>query len=178
MKTIISAIIVAGALSQMANAMGPMGDTTHRHFYKDQEWIWQNQQGQPKVEGSDSKVASNGALQAPLASSVQDSTKLEFSIPTYLSVFAIFVSTETSVAFVPPTHPSVAFVPPTHPSVTFVPPTHPSVAFVPPTHPSVAFVPPTHPSVAFVPPTHPSVTFVPPTHPSVAFVPPTHPSVF
>ena len=44
MKTIISAIIVAGALSQMANAFGPVGDTTHRHFYKDQEWIWQNEQ--------------------------------------------------------------------------------------------------------------------------------------
>lgn len=44
MKKIISAVVMAGALSQMANAMGPMGDTTHRHFYKEQEWIWQTSQ--------------------------------------------------------------------------------------------------------------------------------------
>ena len=50
MKKIISAIILAGALSQIANAFGPTGDATHRRFYKDQEWIWQNEQSQPKSE--------------------------------------------------------------------------------------------------------------------------------
>src|SRR5260221_10296385 len=41
MKKIISAVVVAGALVQISNAMGPTGDNTHRRFYKDQEWIWQ-----------------------------------------------------------------------------------------------------------------------------------------
>lgn len=49
MKKIISAVVMAGALSQMASAMGPMGDTTNRHFYKQQEWIWQTSQPQLKA---------------------------------------------------------------------------------------------------------------------------------
>ena len=50
MKKILSAIVVAGALAQAASAMGPLGDRTHRHLYKDQEWIWQQEQTQPKSE--------------------------------------------------------------------------------------------------------------------------------
>jgi hypothetical protein len=50
MKKIISAVVIAGALSQIANAMGPTGDMTHRHFYKDQEWIWQNEASRAKDE--------------------------------------------------------------------------------------------------------------------------------
>ena len=139
MKTIIFAIIVAGALSQIANAMGPMGDTTHRHFYKDQEWIWQKEQSQPKAGANwdtTSQPVSNGASQVPLAFFAPDGFGLAFFVPT---------------------HPSVAFFVPTHPSVAFFVPTHPSVAFFVPTHPSVAFFVPTHPSVAFFVPTHPSV---------------------
>src|SRR5258708_26753598 len=41
MKKIISAVVVAGDLVQISNAMGPTGDNTPRRFYKDQEWIWQ-----------------------------------------------------------------------------------------------------------------------------------------
>jgi hypothetical protein len=53
MKKIICAVLVAGAMSQIANAMGPMGDTTHRHLYKDQEWIWQKEENtQPKGEAT------------------------------------------------------------------------------------------------------------------------------
>jgi hypothetical protein len=44
MKKIICGILVAGAMSQIASAMGPMGDTTHRHLYKDQAWIWQKEE--------------------------------------------------------------------------------------------------------------------------------------
>ena len=58
MKKIISAMIVAGALSQMANAMGPMGDMTHRHFYKNQEWIWQNSPAQEKAPGKSATIKS------------------------------------------------------------------------------------------------------------------------
>jgi len=130
MKTIISAIIVAGALSQMANAMGPMGDTTHRHFYKDQEWIWQNEQSQPKLE--------------PIKEAAKFEANHVWELPW---------------AFVVPAHPSVAFVVPAHPSVAFVVPAHPSVAFVVPAHPSVPFVVPAHPSLAFVVPVHPSSAF-------------------
>jgi hypothetical protein len=58
MKTIISAIFVAGAVSQMANAMGPMGDVTHRHLYKEQEWIWQKRDTELKdkarIQGTES----------------------------------------------------------------------------------------------------------------------------
>jgi len=139
MKAIISAIIVAGALSQMANAMGPTGDITHRHFYKDQEWIWQDQQNQPKAQaGQDSakKVSLTEIWHAPLA-------------------------------FVMPNHPSLAFVMPNHPSLAFVMPNHPSLAFVMPNHPSLAFVMPNHPSLAFVMPNHPSLAFVMPNYPSL-----------
>jgi hypothetical protein len=44
MKKLISVVVMAGAMSQIVNAMGPMGDATHRHFYKDQEWIWQKEE--------------------------------------------------------------------------------------------------------------------------------------
>ena len=130
MKTIISAIIVAGALSQMANAMGPMGDITHRHFYKDQEWLWQKEDSRSRA-----KVRTDG-IEGFTGGNV-------WNFPAVVSVL--------------PTHPRVASVLPTHPSVASVLPTHPSVASVLPTHPSVASVLPTHPSVASVLPTHPSV---------------------
>jgi hypothetical protein len=52
MKKIISAVVLVWVLSQMANAMGPVGDTTHRHFYKDQDWIWQKEENQRKSDAS------------------------------------------------------------------------------------------------------------------------------
>ena len=120
MKAIISAIIVAGALSQMANAMGPTGDITHRHFYKDQEWIWQDQQNQPKAESNGSAVTN------PVSSGIS----------------------HTPVAFLVPHNPSVAFLVPHNPSVAFLVPHNPSVAFLVPHNPSVAFLVPHNPSVA------------------------------
>jgi hypothetical protein len=100
MKTIISAIILAGALSQMANAMGPMGDISHRHFYKDQEWIWQNDQSQPKV--------------APSKDAVENSRTIHVW--------------QAPVAFVVPVRPPVAFVVPVRPPVAFVVPVRPPLA--------------------------------------------------
>jgi tRNA A37 threonylcarbamoyladenosine synthetase subunit TsaC/SUA5/YrdC len=142
MKAIISAIIVVGALSQMASAMGLMGDTTHRHFYKDQEWIWQSEQSQPTVEPSKeaAKFEANHVWELPSA----------FVVPAHPS----------PLAFVVPTHPSLAFVVPAHPSLAFVVPAHPSpLAFVVPAHPSLAFVVPAHPSpLAFVVPAHPQAS--------------------
>jgi hypothetical protein len=61
MKKIISAVIIVGVMSQVANAMGPVGDRSHRHFYKDQEWIWQkleNKQEQPSDHGLTAKLNS------------------------------------------------------------------------------------------------------------------------
>jgi hypothetical protein len=52
MKKLISVVVMAGAMSQIANAMGPAGDTTHRHLYKDQEWIWRKENSQGKSEVS------------------------------------------------------------------------------------------------------------------------------
>jgi hypothetical protein len=150
MKTIISAIIVAGALSQMANAMGPMGDNTHRHFYKDQEWIWQKDQTQPKAGENANAItqpASNGASHAPVT---------------------FFVPHNPSVAFFVPHNPSVAFFVPHNPSVAFFVPHNPSVAFFVPHNPSVAFFVPHNPSVAFFVPHNPSVAFFVPHNPSVA----------
>jgi len=152
MKAIISAIIVVGALSQMASAMGLMGDTTHRHFYKDQEWIWQSEQSQPTVEPSKeaAKFEANHVWELPSA----------FVVPAH----------PWPLAFVVPTHPSLAFVVPAHPSLAFVVPAHPSLAFVVPAHPSpLAFVVPAHPSLAFVVPAHPSpLAFVVPAHPQAS----------
>ena len=92
MKTIISAIIVAGALSQMANAMGPMGDITHRHFYKDQEWIWQKEETQPKA-ASKKDVATQITL-ADISNS-----PVAFLVPHHPTGF---------FAFLVPNHPSSA----------------------------------------------------------------------
>jgi hypothetical protein len=114
----------------MANAMGPMGDNTHRHFYKDQEWIWQKDQTQPKAGENANAItqpASNGASHAPVT---------------------FFVPHNPSVAFFVPHNPSVAFFVPHNPSVAFFVPHNPSVAFFVPHNPSVAFFVPHNPSVA------------------------------
>jgi hypothetical protein len=119
MKKIISAIVIAGALAQAAIAMGPTGDMTRRHFYKDQEWIWHSNENQPKAKVS------------------KDSTQ-------YVGVVHVW-----TLAFTLPTHPPyLAFTLPTHPPyLAFTLPTHPPyLAFTLPTHPPyLAFTLPTHP---------------------------------
>jgi hypothetical protein len=86
MKKTISLIVVAAALSQIANAMGPMGDTTHRHFYKNQEWIWKNEQDQKKPA---------------------DHRQME--------KFSLFEVWYKSLVSVPPVRPPLASVPPVRP---------------------------------------------------------------
>ena len=117
MKTIISAIILAGALSQMANAMGPMGDSSHRHFYKDQQWIWQTEKSKAEVTGAErspQKFSEINAWQATLAlsgalsPSAGSTPILAFGFPTHRP--------PTALAFGFPTHrpPTVlASAPPT-----------------------------------------------------------------
>jgi hypothetical protein len=157
MKTIISAIIVAGALSQMANAMGPMGDTTHRHFYKDQEWIWQ------KEDSRSNNQSSTGAKESFTGAHVWN-LPIAFGLPNH----------PPYVAFGLPNHPPyVAFGLPNHPPyVAFGLPNHPPyVAFGLPNHPPyVAFGLPNHPPyVAFGLPNHPPyVTFDLATTPTLA----------
>jgi hypothetical protein len=104
-------------MSQMANAMGPMGDNTHRHFYKDQEWIWQTGKSHTEVN-------------------VRKDIPQQFSEVTALqAVLALTGALKASVTSTP----FLAFVMPTHPPATlaFVMPTHPpaTLAFVMPTHP-------------------------------------------
>jgi hypothetical protein len=153
MKTIISAIIVAGALSQIANAMGPMGDNTHRHFYKDQEWIWQNGKSHTEVnlvKTTPQQFSEVRAWQAVLAL-----TGALNPTPTSTPVLAFGLPTHppAALAFGLPTHPpgALAFGLPTHPpgALAFGLPTHPpgALAFGLPTHPpgALAFGLPTHP---------------------------------
>jgi hypothetical protein len=102
MKKTISALVVAGILSQAANAMGPTGDLTHRHFYKDQEWIWNQEQSQPNAQ-SKKDLDSN-----------LNGTPFTFVMPGH-----------PPLAFVMPGHPPFAFVMPGHPPFAFVMPDHP-----------------------------------------------------
>jgi hypothetical protein len=93
MKKIIGAVLVAGAMSQFANAMGPMGDTTHRRFYKDQEWIWQKTLGEEKAELSGAPVTKSAIqiwtvpvvstlpLRPPLASTLPLRPPLASTLP-------------------------------------------------------------------------------------------------
>ena len=108
MKKLISVVVMAGAMSQIANAMGPAGDTTHRHLYKDQEWIWGSQVNQPKHEAA--KDLGNQASMTSI-----------WHLPT-----ASLVPTKPGLAFLVPRHPGLAFMVPTTP-------TKPSLAFLAPT---------------------------------------------
>jgi hypothetical protein len=123
MKTIISAIIVAGVLSQMANAMAPTGDMSRRHFYKDQEWLWKSEKSQTETKVAEripQKFTEINAWQAVLAltgalsPSLGSTPVLAFGLPTH-----------------PPTASALAFGLPTHP------PTASGLAFGLPTHPPV-----------------------------------------
>ena len=168
MKTIISAIFVAGALSQIANAIGPTGDMSRRHFYKDQEWIWQTAKSHMEVnvpKDTPQQFRDVGTWQAVLAltgalsPALTSTPVLAFGLPTH---------PPAALAFGLPTHPpaALAFGLPTHPPATlaFGLPTHPpaTLAFGLPTHPpaSLAFGLPTHPptALAFGLPTHPPVS--------------------
>jgi hypothetical protein len=112
MKKIISAVIMAGALAQISNAMGPTGDNTHRHFYKDQEWIWQNEQSQPKAGTNGNAITqptSNGVSHSPVAFFVPHQPPLAFFVPHHPSPLAFFVPWHPSpLAFFVPWHPSDA----------------------------------------------------------------------
>jgi hypothetical protein len=105
MKKIICGILVAGAMSQFANAMVPMGDTTHRHFYKNQEWIWKNEQ------------------------------KTQTANQSRTDEFSLFEVWYKNLASVPPVRPPLASVPPVRPPLASVPPVRPPLASVPPVRP-------------------------------------------
>jgi hypothetical protein len=148
----------SGILSPgQASAMLPLGNDAHRHFYRDQEWIWTASNSPESI-----KPGTRGEL-VPAVPTDPEKTDVAFTMPTHPS--------QASLAFTMPTHPAqanVAFTMPTHPSQA-------SLAFTMPTHPSqadLAFTMPTHPlqaDLAFTMPTHPSQT-------SLAFTMPAHPS--
>jgi hypothetical protein len=129
MKKIISALVVAGAMSQMANAMGPTGDLTHRRFYKDQEWIWQTEKSHSKANGA-----------APGETGTQ-----KFS---GIIVWEAILASALPLASLPPLHPPLASLPPLHPPLASLPPLHPPLASLPPLHPPLASLPPLHPPSA------------------------------
>ena len=118
---IICCLASGGLLPQRASAMLPVGNDSHRRFYREQEWIWT-------------------ASEHPATSVVENTRRAQDStMPTHPS--------QASLAFTMPTHPpqaSLAFTMPTHPpqaSLAFTMPTHPpqeSSALTIPTHPSQA----------------------------------------
>ena len=108
MKKIISAMILAGAMSQIANAMGPTGDLSRRHFYKDQEWIWQGKKSQ-----TEAKVTNDTPQKTSEASAWQAVLALTGALSPTLTSTPV-------LAFGMPTHPptTLAFGMPTHPPTT------------------------------------------------------------
>ena len=104
MKKLISAVVIAGALSQITNAMGPMGDITHRHFYKEQDWIWQDSQAVEKA-GRDKaattmpapvqiwamSIATTVPLRPPPASTVLLRLPVASTVPLHLASLATTV---------------------------------------------------------------------------------------
>jgi hypothetical protein len=102
MKKLISVVVMAGALAQISNAMGPMGDTTHRHFYKDQEWIWKTEKSQSKDEA---------------AGSTKNGTQKFSGVTAWEAILAAALP----LATLPPLHPPLASLPPlrpTHPAAS------------------------------------------------------------
>jgi hypothetical protein len=147
-KLLLTVIVFASAsdvvLAGQNFAMLPFGSDANRHFYKDQEWLW-NDQKQPAQPAQQS-----------------DPRAFTFTMPTH--------PPQVGLAFTMPTHPpqaGLAFTMPTHPpqaGLAFTMPTHPpqaELAFTMPTHPpqaGLAFTMPTHPpqaGLAFTMPTHP-----------------------
>ena len=166
-KKLVSAVLMAWALSQMANAMGPMGDLSHRHFYKDQEWIWQSEQSRPKVGADGNAIgqpAPSAASHSPVAFFVPTGPGESVSAGSFLTFFVPH-NPSPSVAFFVPTQPQKGVSAGSF--LTFFVPRNPS--------PSVAFFVPTQPQkgvsagsfLAFFVPRNPS--------PSVAFFVPTQP---
>jgi hypothetical protein len=108
MKEILSVLLVAGVLSQISNAMGPMGDTTHRRFYKDQEWIWK----------TESKSKAN-----PAASSKYEAQKFSET-----PVWSAILAPALPIASLPPLRPPLASLPPIRPPLASLPPLRPPSA--------------------------------------------------
>jgi len=93
--------------------MGPMGDTTHRHFYKDQEWIWQKEDSRSEAKTRTDRI--EGFTNAHV-----------WNVPVAPGLPKALLSP----AFGVPNTPPMASVLPTHPLMTSVLPTHPLMASV------------------------------------------------
>ena len=91
-KKLLLTVIVFASASDVVFAMMPFGSDARCHFYKDQEWLW-NDQKQPtrSVQQSDTRA-------------------FTFTMPTH--------PPQAGLAFTMPTHPpqaGLAFTMPTHP---------------------------------------------------------------
>src|ERR1700730_19195467 len=122
-------------LPEEAAAMLPVGNDAHRHFYKDQEWIWTTPQKTAVSVGPNLHSAPAPTLAFTMSTNPPQ-TGLAFTMPTH--------PPQGGLAFTMPTHPpqgSLAFTMPTHPpqgGLAFTMPTQPPqgwLAFPLPTHP-------------------------------------------
>src|SRR3984893_4840251 len=98
--------LASGILSpENASAMLPPGNDTHRHFYKDQEWIWATSDSSTAI-----KPGAHGDL-VPAAPTDPEKANVAFTMPTHPA--------QGNLAFTMPTHPgqgNLAFTMPTHPA--------------------------------------------------------------
>ncbi len=91
-KKLLLTVIVFASASDVVLAGLPLGSDANRHFYKDQEWLW-NDQEQPARPAQRS-----------------DTRAFTFTMPTH--------PPQAGLAFTMPTHPpqaGLAFTTPTHP---------------------------------------------------------------
>src|SRR6202453_405622 len=113
----ICCLVSGGLLPERASAMLPVGNDEHRHFYKEQEWIW----AAPDV--LEAKVdESNRQVSEPTRPTQASRAETAFTMPTHPA--------QADLAFTMPTHPAqadLAFTMPTHApqaDLAFTMPTH------------------------------------------------------
>ncbi len=147
-KKLLITIIVSIAASSGVLAGLPLGYHTNRHFYKDQDWLWnaQEQSAQPAQQNNAQAFTSTTPTVVPETGSAS-------AIPSHRTNTAVAF---TMLAFTMPTHrpeAELAFTMPTHrpeAELAFTMPTHrpeAELAFTMPTHrpeAELAFTMPTH----------------------------------
>src|SRR5260370_31965700 len=134
-KKLLLTVIVFASASDVVFAGLPFGSDANRHFYKDQEWIWNEQPARPALPAQQSDTHVAMATHGPRAG-------LAFTMPTH--------PPQAGLAFTMPTHPPQA-------GLAFTMPTHPPQAGLPFTMPTQ----PPHPRLAFPLPTQPPPTGLP-----------------
>jgi hypothetical protein len=160
MKKLATLVIMAGALSQMANAMGPMGDLTHRRFYKKQEWIWQTAQSQSidaNVKSKNAQSASVHIWELPVASTLPVRPPLASTLPVRPPL-ASTLPVRPPLASTLPVRPPLASTLPVRPPLASTLPVRPPLASTLPVRPPLASTLPVRPPLASTLPVRPPST--------------------